>query len=248
MKKNAEIKSSKNYDWFKFLSNNRPISPRHIKELEAEFDKYGNITEVSPITVNANGFIYDGQHRIIICKKRDLPVHYVESDAPKELTPAMNSKQKAWNALNYIEFFAAYKPEYEALRRFMQINEITFPVASAVIFSGLNRKYASDRKLKDGTLEVRPFLEGAQKNMDIVSEIGEKMGSSMNERYVRGIVKCLENEEFDLERFNKKLNTVMKMAPALPNPRLRAIEDVMRNLEAIYNFMQGDNTRVMLFR
>jgi hypothetical protein len=241
-------KHRKDYSWFKFLANNRKISQRHIKDLEKEFDAYGNITEISPITVNTHGFIIDGQHRYLICEKRGLEVYYIEVDAQKEITPAMNSKQKRWSAMDYIEFYAAYKPEYELLRRFILTNDVTFPVASAVLFSNLNRKFVSDRKLKDGTLEVSPFLKVAQKNIDIISEIGEKMGAVLTERYVRGLVRCLAMEDFDLQRFMKKLDIVMRVNPHVPNPRLAAIEDVMRNIESIYNFQAGERQRTILFR
>jgi 2-iminoacetate synthase ThiH len=63
-----KTKSSKNYEWFKFYSNNRPISRIHLNNLRKQFEKYGNITEISPITVNPNGFIMDGQHRRIYVK------------------------------------------------------------------------------------------------------------------------------------------------------------------------------------
>lgn len=246
--KTSEKKSSTKYEWFKFLSNNRKISASHIKNLEKEFDKYGNITEISPITVNKNGFIIDGQHRYVICKKRGIALYFIEIEADKEITPAMNSRQKAWSALDYIDFFAAYKPEYELLRRFINTNDITYPVASAVLFTGGNRKYMSDRRLKEGILEVKELLPQAQKNMDFVTEVGEKMGSVMNERYVRGLVRCLDIAEFEVERFMKKLDSVMRSSPQMPNPRLGAIEDVMRNIEAIYNFSAGEKSRVILFR
>lgn len=246
-RKVSDKQNSKNYDWFKFLSNNRKISERHIKELEKEFDRDGNITEVSPITVNKHGFIMDGQHRFLICQKRELPVFYIEVDARKELTPAMNSKQKAWSAMDYVEFYAAYKQEYELLRRFIRDNDITYPLASAVIFAGENRRFASNRRLKDGTLEVKELLPLAQKHLDIVLEIGEKVGAEIFEPYARGIVRMLESESFDIARFNKKLDSVMKNSPTLPNLRLRAQEDVMRNIEMIYNFMAGDKSRVRLY-
>lgn len=246
--KSSEKQSSTVYEWFRFLTNNRPINNHHIRELEKEFDKYGNITEVSPITVNKAGFIIDGQHRKIICERRGLPIHYIIVDAPKEITVAMNWRNKPWLAMDYINFYAAYKPEYELLRQFMSHNRINYQIASAVLFTGLNRKFTSDRRLKEGTLEVKSILNNAQAKMDIVSEIGMKIGAELHERYVRGIMKCLENEDFDLERFNKKLDVVMKQSPSLPNPRLRAMEDVMRNLESIYNYMASDRTRVILFR
>lgn len=243
-----KTKSSKNYEWFKFYSNNRPISQIHLNNLRKQFKKYGNITEISPITVNPNGFIMDGQHRRILCEEFNYPVFYNENNQNKELTAEMNAYQRPWTNLDYINFFAPFKPEYELLKRFIKDNGVTYPIASTVLFSQVNRKYAEDLGLKDGTIQVSPFLKGAQKNMDIISQIGEKMHSYMTERYVRGIVKCLYNKDFDINRFMKKLDTVMNNSPTLPNPRLTAITDVMRNLETIYNYKSTESNTVVLFR
>jgi hypothetical protein len=244
-----KTKSSKNYDWFKFYSNNRPISRIHLNNLRKQFEKYGNITETSPITVNPNGFIMDGQHRRILCEEFDYPVFYNENNQNKELTAEINAYQRPWTNIDFINFFAAFKPEYGLLLRFMKDNHVTFPIASAVIFSKVNSySYANDMGLKNGSLEVSPYIQGAQKNMDIILEIGEKMGSYMTERYVRGIMKCLYNKDFDVKRFMKKLETVMNNSPTLPNPRLTAITDVMRNLETIYNYKSTESNTVVLFR
>jgi hypothetical protein len=241
-------KSSKNWEWFKYLSNNRPISKKHLSNLRKQFDKYGNITEISPGVVNSNGFIIEGQHRRILCEEFDMPFFYNEIDADKEITAAINASRRPWSAWNYIEFYAAYKPEYELLRRFMVNNDITYPIANALLFTNLNRKYISDQALKDGTLEVKYFLPDAQKHADMVSEISEKMGSKMSERYVRGLVRCFYSDNFDYKRFMKKLDIVMGIKPDLPSPRVTALADVMRNIETIYNFRAQEGSYVMLFR
>lgn len=243
-----KTKRSKNYEWFKFFSNNRPISQIHLNNLRKQFEVYGNITEISPCTVNVNGFIIDGQHRRILCEEFGYEIVYNEVDEKKELTAAINSNQRPWTNLDYINFFAAYKPEYEILRKFIKENAVTFPIAAAVLFSTVNRRYSYDMGLKDGTLEVSSRMELAQKHMDIILAIGEKMGSFMTERYVRGIMKCLYNKDFELKRFMKKLDSVMNNSPLLPNPRLTAITDVMRNLENIYNYKTTEANVVVLFR
>lgn len=245
--KRPEIQSSKNYEWFQRFTNNRPIENAILKNLREQFQKYGNITAISPIAVNKNGFIYDGQHRELLCEEFGYEVFYIEVDMPFNITSDMNRAMRPWGMMNYIEFFAKYKPEYELLRRFISDNRTNYSIASAVIFSGSNRKWLSDRKLKEGELEVKPFLKKAQEHMDIVSEIGEKMGATFTEKYVRGIARCLDSEDFDLERFMRKLKTVMRSSPNLPNPRLTSLEDVMRNLESIYNYMSGDKERVRLY-
>lgn len=241
-------KSTKNYEWFKFLANNRPISQRHLNNLRKQFQNYGNITEVSPITVNNHGFILDGQHRRLLCEEFGYPVHYNEI-TPKniELTPAINSNQKRWGAMDFVNFFAEVRPEYEALSNFMRVNEITYTIANAVIFPQKGSS-AMTEELEAGRLEVIELLPEAQKRMDLIHEINELMGSPMTERYVRGILRCLYMEHFEIERFLYKLRIMAKNNNGTPNPRATNKTDVMRNIENIYNFHTTPEKTVLLFR
>lgn len=243
----SEKKSSKNYEWFKFLANNRKLSKKHLFNLSKQFDKYGNITEISPITVNNHGFIIDGQHRFMICKQLGLDVFYNEVEVDKEITPAINSNQKPWTALDYISFFAAYKPEYEILNRFIGKNEINFPVASAALFPGKSRSNIYD-SLRTGQLEVSEVLDEAQKRIDIIHEITELMNGPLTERYVYAILRCLYMEHFDINRFIDKLKSVTSSSHNIANPRSSNIADVMRNIETIYNFKAREGSTVLLFR
>lgn len=235
------------YDWFQFLANNRPISKKHLNALRDQFDEYGNITEISPITVNKNGFIIDGQHRFLICKERNLPIYYNEVDIKKEVTPAMNSNQKKWTARDYINFFADFKPEYKLLRRFIDNNEANYYIASVALFPKMSgsRVYTY---LQGGKLEISSVLEEAQKRMDVIHEINEIVGVDMTERYARGVLTCLYKENFDINRFVEKLKSVVNISPNLPTLRSTTTADVLRNIETIYNWRTREENTVLLFR
>jgi len=242
------VKKSKNYEWFKYLGNNRKISQRHLSNLREQFALYGNITEVSPIAVNKNGFILDGQHRFTLCKELGLEVYYIEKDFEKELTPAMNANQRAWKSLDYINFYAAYKPEYKLLLKFVKDNNTTYPIAATVLYTQFDIKNAAEKMLRDGDIKVSPFIEKAQENMDFVNEVQEVVRNSISERYVRGLMAAIKIEEFDIERFLKKLRLVMRNSPDIPNLKLSAIADVRRNIEQIYNYRAREESVSILFR
>ena len=242
------VNSSKNYEWFQFLSNNRKISKKHLSNLRKQFEEFGNITEVSPITVNVNGFILDGQHRRILCEELGYPVFYNEVDVKKEITPAMNTNQKPWVAMDYVEFFAAYKPEYEVLNRFIMKNETNFYLANAAIFPEVSRKPLYD-KLKRGKLEVSDYITDGQKRMDVINEISEIMRRPITEVYARTVLKCMYKENFDIDRFITKLKVMMNSKHDLvPRPRATSTIDVFRNIETIYNFGAHAGSTVVLFR
>jgi hypothetical protein len=240
-------KSTDNYKWFKFLANNRKISKKHLNNLRKQFEEFGNITEISPITVNVNGFILDGQHRRILCEELGYPVFYNEVDVKKEITPAMNTNQKPWQPADYIDFFAAYKPEYELLSRFMRDNETNFYLANAAIFPDMSRKKLYE-KLKRGELEVTEYIVEGQKRMDVINEVSDIMQRPITEVYARTILKCMYKENFDINRFLNKLKMLMAKHDSLPQPRATTTIDVFKNIEAIYNFGARAESTVVLFR
>lgn len=240
-------KATKNYDWFKFLANNRPISKKHLNDLRKQFQQYGNITEISPITVNKHGFILDGQHRRILCEEFGYEINYDEVDVKKEITPAMNTNQKPWKSADYVRFFAAYKPEYEMLRKFISNNDINFPVAAAVLFPQQSSSTIHD-KLTEGNLEVDPYLTEGQKRMDIINDIADIMGQELTERYARGIIRCLYMDNFDIQRFINKTKLVMQSTTQIARPRATTMLDVLHNIETIYNYHTGESSRALLFR
>lgn len=241
-------KNTKNYDWFKFLANNRKISKNHLNNLRKQFEEFGNITEITPITVNIHGFILDGQHRRILCEEFGYPVFYNEVDVRKEITPAMNTNQKPWQAMDYVEFFAAYKPEYEILNRFINNNDTNFYLANAALFPDSNRKVLYDQ-LKKGTLEVSDYIAEGQKRMDVISEISELMRRPLTEVYARTILKCMYKDNFDINRFITKLKLMMNSKHGnVPQPRATTAIDVFRNIETIYNFGARAESTVVLFR
>lgn len=241
-------KQTNKYEWFKFLANNRKISKRHLNNLRKQFEEFGNITEISPITVNKNGFILDGQHRRILCEEFGYPVHYNEVDVKKEITPAMNTNSKPWTPYDYLEFFAAYKPEYEMLNRFIRDNDTNFYLANAVLFPDSNRKKLYDQ-MKRGDLEVKGNIPEGQKRMDIINEISEIMRRPLTEVYARTILKCIYKDNFDIDRFIAKLKTMMNSKHGhVPAPRATTTLDVFRNIETIYNFGARAESTVVLFR
>lgn len=240
-------KSTSNYGWFKQLSNNRKISKAHLNNLRKQFEEFGNITEISPITVNKHGFIIDGQHRKILCEEFGLPIYYNEVDVKKELTPAINANKKPWTSMDFVDFFYAYRPEYVLLSQFMTKNGIAYHIAMSVLFPGTGSA-TIHKKVVDGKLEVSGYLEEAQKRMDIVHEINELMGDNMTERYVRGLLRCLYMDKFDVERFISKLKALKENGSELPRPRTTTMLDTLRNIEAIYNYRTSSVNAVMLFR
>lgn len=102
------------YDKFKTLGGNRFVD--HSDKIVESINEVGQLN--SPIIVNENFEIIDGQNRFEAYRKLRLPVHYIISPGYgiKECI-AMNSVSKNWSTSDYIKSYANLGNEhYKYLR------------------------------------------------------------------------------------------------------------------------------------
>lgn len=100
------IVSTTNYDKFKIVQGNRSIKQANVSRLMKSFEKTKGMSMSKPIIVDKNYNIIDGQHRLVACKKMDIPVHYIITDEKRDKIPVYNSCQEKWNMEDYARYFA----------------------------------------------------------------------------------------------------------------------------------------------
>ena len=102
----GRIYQTKDYDMFTSIDGNRRIRPLHFKRLKKSMEKH---TLLSPITVNHNYQVIDGQHRLACLKALDKPVHYyICEEYGLNEVHIMNSNMANWTT---DEFMNAYADE-----------------------------------------------------------------------------------------------------------------------------------------
>lgn len=100
-----EVLSTVKYDMFKRLSGNRGVSASRVNKIKNSILSVGYIT--SPIIVNENFEVIDGQGRLEALKQLSLPVEYIiHKNAGINECRAMNLYQTNWNMTDYIESYA----------------------------------------------------------------------------------------------------------------------------------------------
>ena len=72
-KKEKQIFSTKNYDSFTPIDENRVIINSHLKSLK-EAIRLRDLGKSVPIIVNDKGEIFDGHHRFLARKELNLPI------------------------------------------------------------------------------------------------------------------------------------------------------------------------------
>lgn len=90
------------YNVFKFILGNRNLVDTHVNYLAKSMEKYGNLTETSPVLVNEKMEVIDGQHRIAALKSLKWPVYYrVKKGMDIEDVIALNTGSKNWTWKDY---------------------------------------------------------------------------------------------------------------------------------------------------
>lgn len=103
-KTKVEVLTTTNYDKFKKLLGNREVSPRRIKKIISSINEVGYIT--SPIIVNENMEIIDGQGRYEALKELGMPIDYIiVKGAGINACLNMNIYQERWRIIDYINSY-----------------------------------------------------------------------------------------------------------------------------------------------
>ena len=112
-----EVNQTVNYSMFKRLSGNRSIPVSRVNKIKNSILSVGYVT--SPIIVNENLEIIDGQGRLEALKQLSLPVEYIiHENAGINECRAMNLYQTNWTMTDYIESYAE-----EGIESYVLLNE-----------------------------------------------------------------------------------------------------------------------------
>lgn len=103
----VNVLETKNYDKFKWLKGNRPISTSHVNYLKKKIEENGNLTPQFPLDVNENMEIIDGQHRLEALKILKEPVYYqIKPSLDINSVISLNTGQKNWSWKDFAQSYA----------------------------------------------------------------------------------------------------------------------------------------------
>lgn len=123
---------------FKFTKFNRNVVIRKemLKQAKEGF--------ISPVVVNENFYVIDGQHRIEHAKKAEVPIEFIIKPGLNEHDIVrMNTTQKPWSLKNYIESYANQdKEEYVKL---LNLLNQRYAGVSEVISISLNKSFTNSK-------------------------------------------------------------------------------------------------------
>lgn len=148
-----QISKTDDYSVFRFSNLNRKTDLEKVDKMVNEFKKSPHLIEVSPILVNDNMEIIDGQHRFLACKRIGCSVFFIkDSRLTYSDIITLNKDQKNWTLDNYIEHHAnAGNGNY--IRMIDMIKETGLSASLLASFLSIDRK-SFISKTKIGLLYV----------------------------------------------------------------------------------------------
>lgn len=212
------------YEMFKIMVGNRTLVAN--KKLEEEIIKDG---QIQPIIINKQNEVIDGQHRLQILEKLEMPVKFIiNEDAKINNVVSINSSSKNWTNTDYLNSYAdrGFK-DYQWLKIIYENNDISLPLLIC----------ASNKKRK-GTFSAlrKAFLDGEFKIVDtsIVIEFIKYYERLLKETDLERSNKLQEvlwtmytMNNFDDEYFINKINST---SIAQKVNRLKAQSEILRTL------------------
>jgi hypothetical protein len=167
MKVVNQVNQTNDYTKFKTLKGNRNVNKLHIKRLQKSFKQSYLL---SPIIINQNYEIIDGQHRFEAAKAENLPINFILcNDYGLTEVQLLNTNMKNWKKEDYLNAYCdlGYK-NYLIFRNFMRKYPDFGIAACEVLLTGtLNPGHKSTSKKefrsetnKSGSYAIRYFQEG----------------------------------------------------------------------------------------
>lgn len=228
---------------------NRKIYSKHVDRLVELIRKNGYI-EGLPIIVDKDGWIIDGQHRFLACKKLGIKPPIVIGST-FDIVPILNSSQMKWTQGDYVNFFAAKGIEdYIILDQICKAKNISANVAYNIIFNktiertghGCTKKEGSD--LKTGKLKLpdksEKGLAKLERKIDSVIRLIGALELPRTDRLIIAITRLMTDSNFSMSVMMNKLDYQKSRVH-----RCSTISEYTQMLSAIYNHKNSKKVAVI---
>jgi hypothetical protein len=229
------MKSTKDYSIFKDFSSNREVDPKHVNKLKAAIEKK-NLLHVNPIIVDEKMRVIDGQHRLAAAAALMVEIFYIEADVDRKDISILNSNQKNWRAIDYINFYTIeHVDSFVQLSRLM--NKYPMMSISALLTLSNSENRRNIVELKSGYLDVLNIPQCIE-ICDFCKSLYDQYQYCFvyDSRFPLAMNKCFETENFKLEIFEEKI-----AASPRSLVQCHTTKQYLEMIEEIYNRSMSKN-------
>jgi hypothetical protein len=234
MNRTYTIRSTRNYQLFKFSEENREREYNKHQNLKSSVEKYGILWEYPVICrrdTNGNLVVVDGQHRVAYAQAMRCEVYYVVATNDFDVA-VVNSASKNWRPENYARRYAMREiASYQEGLAFADKHQI--PVGAA--FSLLGSTPASIISMKDfreGRFEIgdRAWVDRVISVYSAIANIDERCRKT---QFLAACIAACRIKELDIKRL---VESAEKYGEKLASYSTK--EAYLDMLEELYNHKQ----------
>jgi hypothetical protein len=243
----TKVYETMDYDKFSFIEGNRPVSESHVNNIMKSMKK-GEL--ISPIIVNENKQITEGQHRFTSWKRLGKSVKYIigKGYGIKE-TQTYNSNQKNWNLDTVIQSYAdlGYKDYIKILEIKDKYKGLSKKgIATSICISllcGMTRRDTNLTKtVKNGDFKVTS-LQYATKILDAIEKIQFYCPEACQVRnFIFAFAQCYKVDGFNLQTFMTRVKSRGDFIERSP----RLIPAYRMAIQETYNYNARKENRLYL--
>lgn len=227
-----EIKSTKNYKQFKKLFGNRGVADARVNKIIKSIQKVGYIT--SPIIVNENMEVIDGQGRLEALERLHMSVEYiVEPGIGIEECISMNVHNTNWTIIDYLKSYAERGNEnYIRLARLMQ----EYPIFTIHCFAPATLsigKFSSQQIMNGDLIISEENYQNAKEVLDYVIEIEPYLAGlhTRSDLLIRALMFIYRMPEVNRDRLKEKMITESTLLTPF-----RTLNQCIQSIENLYNY------------
>lgn len=232
-----KILATREYNMFKNLKGNRPISTNHVAALTKAIAKH-NLLPFEAIVVNEHMQIIDGQHRLAVAKANKLVIYYtIAKGATLADIQELNSTSKPWTGYDYLSSYTEIGIEsYEKITYYIKEYDLNLSIALS-IFSPSG--YGAWRDFKGGKLTI-PNEQASIEITEAYVRVRKYAEPRVykDREFVRAVLKLAQT--VSIEEFITKLEVYAQKIE-----HKSTIQEYLRQFEEIYNYrLRGSAVRL----
>jgi hypothetical protein len=244
------VKYTTNYGMFKLDIRNRDVKKSKVDLIIEGVKRYGKI--IQPITIDIQGVVIDGQHRLSAAQALGIEVPYVVSDGlfdPQQVL-VMNTYGSQWTQKDHVKHFAVQgNPNYQKLSDLIdQVEENRMQISLRSLQALAQGHMGVDSRLGKHKMSIR---SGGWKFNDDPEWCLRVLDQLKHVETLTPIIKggrfllCLSNlmqaqEGFDAKRLMDQINKFPEMIN-----KTRNMLDCYRNIEDVYNYYKSHKNRLI---
>tara|TARA_R110002012_G_scaffold321455_1_gene549281 strand:+ start:1190 stop:1909 length:720 start_codon:yes stop_codon:yes gene_type:complete len=202
MKKINEVYETKNYSQFKYIDGNRLIKKTHTKKILNSMKKNRLF---SPMIVNENMEIIDGQHRFQAQEILGVSVPFIiKKGYGKKETQILNENSKNWSLDDRLHTFCNDRIEdYLIFREFKE--KYKFANRECMNLLSGTRNNSFDDVFRAGEFKIKDYNGAISKSVKI-TDIAKYFKYYRTRYFVNAMQVCFDNEDYNHNKFLRKLD------------------------------------------